>query len=238
MEKGDQSDQSDNQYSDSHNEEYHNDYLTQLCRLCSARLNSAKQKKEKNGRVYNVQNYAAAINTEFGINVTTDRPGVHPSNFCNKCRTAITNFKRNPSSQCNIMKKQDIRDVNCRWNTIGENIATCFTCHTFIHQTKRGPRKSPPPLPVQPECIISEPAPLSDITNSELHHPKNLETASYSNDNAVKSPSKITVKEMLSSKNEGPPTALDHKLLNCLLDKFDKSNPLIEIKTGGTVSIE
>ncbi len=52
----------------------------------------------------------------------------------------------------------------------------------------------------------------------------------------IKSPSKMTVHEWMSAKTDGPPTELDHKLFNHLLDKFDKSNPLIEVKTGGTVS--
>ncbi len=241
------SDQSgDYQYSDRHNEDYHRNYLTKLCRLCSSRLNSAKQNKEKTGRVYNVQNYAVAIKTEFNIDVTEDKPGtIHPSNFCNKCRNAMTNFKRNPNSKCNVIKRQDVLDINCRWNTVGENISSCFTCHTYTHQTKRGPRKTPPPLPVREESVC--PDHLSDITNlcepTNAASPMEMHTESpyvkplSNTQHSSVSPSKMTVAEMLASKNQGPPTALDHKLLNCLLDKFDKSDPLIEVKTGGTVSI-
>ncbi len=239
------------QYSETHEE-----CLTKLCRLCSSRLNKAK----KPGRVYQVQSYAVAIKNEFDIDVSKDIPGkVHPCSLCNGCRSAIKNFKRNPNSQNNIMKKQDVRDINCRWNKIGEDRMSCFTCHTFIFQGQPGRRARPQ---FDPKYIST----ATRVTHSDeenasqcndivddvllpelqsnlpydghiqpLRPPfQELDNDNRINQGGVKSPSKMTVNEVMDS--SGPPTALDHKLLNCLLDKFDKSNPLIEVKTGGTVS--
>ncbi len=241
------------QDSETHNAEFHEECLTKLCRLCSSRLNKAK----KSGRVYQVQNYAVAIKSEFDIDVSNDVPGkVHPTSLCNGCRSAIKNFKRNPSSQNNVMKKQNVRDVNSRWNKIGENCMTCFTCHTFIFQGRPGRRAQPHSNPkeiskvtcithsdeentLNCDNIVNETLPCDENIQGLRHPLQELKNnVPIFHDKRIsqedKSPSKITVNEVMDS--TGPPTALDHKLFNCLLDKFDKSNPLIEVKTGGTVS--
>ncbi len=235
----------DKQVSENHDVIFHEDCLTKLCRLCSSRLNTAKKTKEKTGRIYHVKNYAVAIQSEFGIDVSKDIPGkVHPTSVCNGCRSAMKNFKRNPNSHSNVMKKQDVRDVNCRWNFIGENMSSCFTCHTFTNQTRPGRRPRPiGPLsdasqfiPGESTTCITQPelpvqVPLSNLCEeSALSQPSGIEKSQ----DIKKAPGKVTVEEVMASK--GPPTDLDHKLLNSLLDKFDKSNPLIEVKTGGTVS--
>ncbi len=101
-----------------HNDQFHEECLTKLCRLCSSRLQTVSQKNAKKGRIYCVENYSGVILSNFGIDVTKDVPKkVHPPSFCNSCRTAMNNFKRNPNSHANEMKRQDVRDIICRWMT-------------------------------------------------------------------------------------------------------------------------
>ncbi len=214
-----------------HSEQYHEESLTKLCRLCSSRLQTVSQKNARKGKIYYVQNYSGAILCNFGIDVSKDEPKVHPTSFCNSCRTAMNNFKRSPKSHANEMKKQDVRDINCRW-TNGTATSACFTCQTFSLQTRGGRKTNGLSLPMKngesgtshmdnfPHGTIPDSennAVSQSVVNGNVQTDSQSPQSENEDTGAFKSPSKL-IKSLLASKSHGPPTDLEHKLLNHLLD--------------------
>ena len=129
----------ENENSGLHDQKFHENCLSKICRLCSARLLTSNQIKEKKGRTYPVQKYSGLIKTLFGIDVIEDQPNVvHPAQFCNGCRAAMTNYTRRPKSTTIDTKKQSVREVDDKWKQIGEHVSSCFTCKTFTKQSKGG----------------------------------------------------------------------------------------------------
>ncbi len=245
---------SDNNDSQIHNQEFHRDSLTELCRLCSSRLLTFAKKRQNSGQIFSVQKYQLWIRTELGINTAEDIPDIHPTHFCNGCRNAIKNFKRNQNSHTNVKRRQDFLDVNCRWNRIGDNTSTCFTCSTYLHQTRKGRRAKQSPQ-TQPEgCTpnVDTPSMQEDTVDQSVveQSQNNTSITSYSPVSLHQPLKEIQNSELIPPKEDlldmaykhllstsGPPTEQDYKALNHILDKFDKSSPLIEVKTGGQVGV-
>ncbi len=164
----------DTQESTNHTQEYHNNSLQQLCRLCACRLQTAIQRKNKNKarKIFSVEKkeYAEAIKQAFNIDVTKDKrygENIFPKSFCNACRMYmyVTRKSATPSEQ--VEKRMAVDQVNLQWNGFPHDMENCFACCTFNEQSTPGRRKKKPPKPPVRivECGKCNPGVLKDMKN-------------------------------------------------------------------------
>ncbi len=235
---------------------FHNECLDKLCRVCSKRLLSAKQKKEKSRKIREVKKHQVSIKDTYGIDVASDNyENKHPRYFCHSCMMGIYNSKRNPNSQDLALKKLRFQSINDRWNAFDESVLTmdCFSCVVWTEQAKGGKGSEFIPENVD---ISSKPC-VNEKSDSNTKENCNITGNSHTNDhgssptNSARQPLKeiqtppnnqklsgkgnetpITVPEFLQSPE---PSENDDKLLYHIIKKYPRKQ-LIRVKTPGKVN--
>ncbi len=124
-----------------HSTNFHADCLKKLCRICSKRLQSVKQKYDKSRKVREVKKHQVSIKDAYGIDVSNDNcETTHPKFFCHSGMMGIYNLKRNPNSQELALKKLKFQSINDRWSVFNQSspVSDCFACAMCTEQAKGG----------------------------------------------------------------------------------------------------
>ena len=109
--------------------ELHSAALAGLCRICGGRLS--------NHRVtYECTEHTNGLMGAFLVDISQDKPDVHPARFCNNCYRAYRQHEKMESEG---------KDYNCsiqvpQWN---EHTTNCDRCNKFTNSKKGGrPKKA------------------------------------------------------------------------------------------------
>ena len=117
---------------ENHCKEYHLKCLRQLCRICSGRSLTVKDKKNKRSEIMCSSN-AADINILFGINVFHDIPGVHSDVMCFKCYSRIKNYMKKKSDSMLASARETVEKSKKVWDVYNPDVhcKDCNICSTF-----------------------------------------------------------------------------------------------------------
>ncbi len=110
------------------NSEYHQQQLSQHCRVCAHAIKAKAYK-------YPCNKYSKELGTAFGVKVGGDCPEVHPTCFCNTCYVKMRQYN-SASGGC-------INSALVPYNWQEHSATDCLTCDMFNWHTKAGrPRKT------------------------------------------------------------------------------------------------
>ena len=126
---------------ENHCKEYHLKCLRQICRICSGRSLTVKDKKNKRSEIMCSSN-AADINILFGINVFHDIPGVHSDVMCFKCYSRIKNYMKMKSDSMLASARETVEKSKKVWDVYNPDVhcKDCNICSTF-DTTSKGAKK-------------------------------------------------------------------------------------------------
>ena len=67
-----------------HSKAFHDSCVLKLCRVCSYREKVRSDKRDKRSSVYRCEKFRDEILTVFGLNISSDEEGKHPSLLCTR----------------------------------------------------------------------------------------------------------------------------------------------------------
>ena len=129
-----------------HSKAFHDSCILKLCRVCDNREKVRSDKRDKRSSVYRCEKFSDEILTVFGINVSSDEEGKHPSLLCTRCYRTIINSRKlqggTPQSHfVSQERKAEVALIDSKWNAWScgaSSISSCFSCSSFSKQRKGG----------------------------------------------------------------------------------------------------
>ena len=75
-----------------HSKAFHDSCVLKLCRVCSYKEKVRSNKRRPS--VYRCEKFRDEILTVFGLNISSDEEGKHPSLLCTRCYRTIINSRK------------------------------------------------------------------------------------------------------------------------------------------------
>ena len=130
-----------------HSKAFHDSCILKLCRVCGNREKVRSDKRDKRSSVYRCEKFSDEILTVFGINVSSDEEGKHPSPLFTRCYRTIINSRKlqggTPQSRfVSQERKAEVALTDSKWSvwscSASRSISNCFSCSSFSEQRKGG----------------------------------------------------------------------------------------------------
>jgi len=129
-----------------HSKAFHDSCILKLCRMCGNREKVRSDKRDKRSSVYRCAKFSDEILTVFGINVSSDEEGKHPSLLCTRCYRTIINSRKlqggTPQSRfVSQERKAEVALIDSKWSVWScgaSSVSSCFSCSSFSKQRKGG----------------------------------------------------------------------------------------------------